>query len=119
MKRTKENFNHIVDLLANGLSDILGIESIDFDELDYKQAKQELLDLGYEKDEICREDVWAQILFDGKPLLLTDEEDDEHKMFLKNIESQNIDWEWLEDNGDFYDNNAILQKAIFGEVVYG
>lgn len=119
MKRTTENFEHIVDLLSNGLSDTCGIVSLDYDEHDYENAKMYLLSLGYEKDEICKEEIWAQILFDDKPLILTDEESDEHYMYLEDIEKQNIDWNTLENEGDFLDNNAIIQTAVFGEVVYG
>ena len=119
MERTKENFEHIVDLLANGLADICGIEALDHKEEDYDYAYKDLLDLGYAEDDICREDIWAQILFNGKPLILTDEEGENHNLYLTDIENQHVNWEWLENNGDFYDNNAILQKDIFGEVIYG
>ena len=86
---------------------------------DYDYAYKDLLDRGYKEDDICREDIWAQILFNGKPLILIGEEGESHNLYLKDIEELHVDWQWLEDNGDFYDNNAILQKAIFGEVVYG
>ena len=119
MELTKENFEHIVDLLANGTSGICGFETIDWKEEDYDYAYKDLLDKGYKEDDICREDIWAQILFNGKPLILIDEEGESHNLYLKDIEELHVNWQWLEDNGDFYDNNAILQRAVYGEVVYG
>ena len=112
-------FEHIVNLLANGLADICGIEILDYKEEDYDFAYKDLLDKGKKDDDICREEIWTQILFNKKPLILIDEEGESHNLYLSNIKEQRVNWKWLEENGDFYDNNAILQKAIFGEVVYG
>ncbi len=110
---------HLSCLLANGLSDHCGICGVDYNESYYTDAENELLEIGFSNDDICHEDIQAQMLLDGRSIKLLDEEGEWHDLTLPSIVGQNIDWKELEDNGDFYDNNAILQTAIFGEVIYG
>ncbi len=76
-----------------------------------------------------REERWAKILLDGGYIMVYDVEDEkDHKLTLKMLkkawrsdESQvvrakaNI----LDDDYDLYDADAIVQCAIFGEVLYG
>lgn len=76
-----------------------------------------------------REDRWAQILLDGGYIYVIDsEEDGAHKITLDmlrkswNSEDKQIvraKANILDEQDDFYDDDAIVQYAIFGEVVYG
>lgn len=113
---TEEN---IMNLLANGLAEEMSFSYVDWDENDYREAKESLKQEG--KTDLCREDVWARMLVQGKALMLFDAEDeDEHfDLTLDKIVDQDINWRRLEEDGDFYDNDAILQKAVFGKVIYG
>lgn len=117
---TKEERNelreHISCLLANGLSDVCGFVAVDYNEDAYMMSDYELQKEGLEP---CHEDVEAQMLLNGMYLILIDEDDEKHHLTLNKILKLNIDWEKLENEGDFYDNNAILQEAIYGEVIYG
>ena len=110
---------HLSNLLANGFADICGFIDVDYNENAYQMARHELYLLNNHKDIACHEDIQAQMLLTNGYLLLTDEEGEQHHLTLKKILKLNVDWEELENNGDFYDNNAILQKAIYGEVIYG
>lgn len=107
---------HLSSLLANGLSDYCGFVDVDYIEADYEQADKQLIEKGFDP---CHEDVQAQMLMNGKSIVLIDEEGEAHKLTLRKILKLNVDWEKLENEGDFYDNNAILQEAIYGEVIYG
>jgi len=98
---------------------------LDVSKEDYQQAKQELLD-GGEKD-ICREDVWVQILRAGKPLQFLDEEGDEAQEFNldKAIEEMSKE-EALdvvncikEEQDDAYTGTELLQFCLYGEVIFG
>jgi len=116
----KVSEEQIIDLLANGLAGVCGFDNIDYDSRDYQEAKTSLIAEG--KTDLCREDIWARMLFLNKSLKLHDSEEDEdegwHDLKLENILKQNVDWKKLED-GDFFDNDAILQIACYGEVIYG
>lgn len=77
-----------------------------------------------------REERWAKILLDGGHIAVWD---DEEKKDLK-LTLDMLKKAWADENdkcvahakgsilcenADFYDADAIVQKAIFGEVVYG
>jgi len=115
------NEEQIVNLLANGLADVCGFDNIDYISNQYGEAKKQLLSEG--KNDLCREDVLARMLFLGYSIKLHESEESENKgwydLTLDNILKQNIDFDKLEENGDFYDNDAILQIACYGKVIYG
>lgn len=119
MEYNKTNFEHIVCLLSTGFSGVCGITAVDFKEEHYQRAYRQLLKEGFKDEDICKEEIYAKMLFNGDFLLLDDEDGNTNRLLLKDIEKQNIDWDDLECNGDFLDNNAILQTAIYGEVIYG
>lgn len=98
----------------------------------YRKAKEQLLKkkkYQHPDEQICREDVWAQMILKGKGIKIVDEQDDSEfvifdaKRFNENIakcESLHI-VKLLDGNADydFYTTDDILQSLIFGEVIYG
>ena len=125
------DFDDLVDILANFF--MVGsywCSLIDWEEKDYQEAKT-LLQLRMEDEDICQEHVWAEMLFNQKPLKLSvyekeDESDpDTYELTYGNIciaighlinngrlSSDLNDW-------DGYDCDNIIQQAIFGDVIYG
>jgi hypothetical protein len=79
----------------------------------------------------CREDRWAYILFNGGSLNIVDvddEDEEEHKVTLEDIirgfEIVMLNYpeqycSLMTENDDFYDADAVIQCAIFGELTYG
>lgn len=77
----------------------------------------------------CCEEVWADVLLNGGFLLVEDaEEEKDYKVSLKDIEKgfktfmlecpqayANI----MDENDDYWDDDALMQVIVFGEVVYG
>ena len=77
----------------------------------------------------CCEEVWADVLLNGGYFLVEDlEENKDYKLSLKDFEKGmktlivlypqmyvNI----KTDNADYYDYDALLQCAIFGDIIYG
>ncbi len=92
---------------------------------DYKQAKQELIDGG--KKDICREDIWVQILRSGKPLQFFDEENDEAVEFsidkaieeMSKEEALDIVNTFKEEQDDAVTGWELLQICLYGEVIFG
>ncbi len=77
----------------------------------------------------CREEIWADVLLNGGFFLVEDLEDEkEYKLSLKDFEKglrklisdypQNYT-NIMTEEGDYYDNDAMLQCAVFGDVIYG
>lgn len=91
----------------------------------YEIAKQELIDGG--KSDICREDVWAQILRSGKPLKFYDYEGEEEQEFNldKAIEEMSKEQAFdvvnciREEQDDAFTGWELLQFCLYGEVIYG
>jgi hypothetical protein len=89
---------------------------------DYAQAKKML-----KIEQICREDVWMQILRMGSTLTIIDEEDDdkEYTITIKEVHErvQNTDFYHLADaineQGDATTDDVILQTVFLNEVIYG
>ncbi len=82
-----------------------------------------------EKENWCREDRWAHILLNGGYITVEDaEEEEEYKLTFEMMEKG---WQLAiekypriyaaiaEGQDDFYDDDAVIQLAIFGEIVYG
>jgi hypothetical protein len=98
----------------------LWCDLIDWDDDDYDNAKEKLLSRGFERP--CIEEILAQILADGKSIYVCC---DDGKMPLtqkmiddalsKRLRDKTID-DILEDNEEC---DAVIQTALFGEVVYG
>lgn len=77
----------------------------------------------------CREEIWADVLLNGGFLLVEDvEEEKDYKVSLKDIEKgfktfmvecprayANI----MNEEDDYFDDDALMQVIVFGEVVYG
>ena len=77
----------------------------------------------------CREEIWADVLLNGGFFLVEDvEEEKEYKLSLKDFENglktlifnyprnySNI----MTEEGDFDDYDALLQCAVFGDIIYG
>lgn len=79
VKITKEDVLDIICSAVNGGVGYWGATSAN-DE-DYSEAKKHLVEQGEDLKDICYEEVFAQILFDGKSLEITDIENDK-KYFL-------------------------------------
>ena len=79
VKITKEDVLDIICSAVNGGVGYWGATSAN-DE-DYSEAKKHLVEQGADLKDICYEEVFAQILFDGKSLEITDIENDK-KYFL-------------------------------------
>lgn len=78
----------------------------------------------------CREDIWADLLLRGGKIAVSDIEDDEetHVLTLDDIKNgfvivmakyPGMFNAIVEETGDLYDADAVIQCAIFGEIVYG
>lgn len=98
----------------------LWCDLVDWDDSDYDDAKQKLLSRGFERP--CVEDVLSQILADGKSVFICCEDGRmplDQKMvndaLAKRLKGRAID-DILEDNEEC---DAVIQTALFGEVVYG
>lgn len=130
----------IATLLCDGFAMECGFSAVDYDKNDYYNAKETLRKLGYENPAF--EEVQAEMLREGYPLILVEVDNyKRHKLTLKKLvdalddaveeklkelndgkvksycKPYAIDEFFIE--ADFFDYNAIFQKAIFGEVVYG
>ena len=129
-------FETIVDILSNGLAQECGFDDVDYESGDYGKAKQALLGSGFEDP--CLEDVQAQMLVMGLPLRLhmAEEEPGEEwydltlGKLIRGIEKYDASEDWLgrawdvcngdpESRLDFWDYDAILQFAVYGEVALG
>jgi hypothetical protein len=121
-----EKFFH--NALCNSMGEVCGYGlSFGYDGKEYKAAAKKLKDES-PNSEICREDVWMQILKDGGSLYLIDDEDDDeekHIVTLKDVHKKvsEVDVRHLTDmineNDDAYTGDAIIQTVFFGEIVYG
>lgn len=79
----------------------------------------------------CREEVWTDVLMGGGTLIVEDfEEDSEYEISLDDIckaiaklhdEHLNVYARIMSFDGeaDYYDADAVIQYAVFGEWVYG
>lgn len=149
-------------LLSNASAHVCGVQWWDCDKDEYAAAKAKIaaeLELDSD-DQACVEDVWAQMLLDGKKLRLLDPESDWHwsghkkgeMLWNHQIVSEGcrpVGGSWHEidlidildaaeeyaeqhiagdcgpdlgkivEDGDFWDADAVIQIAMYGEVVYG
>lgn len=137
LETPKLTLKALSDLLANGFADRCGFDAVDFDKGDYEKAKARLADaMGCE--DFFVEDVQAEMLFEGKSLRLhmAESADDEDwndltlEGVLKGLALYDADENFAGTardvcNGDpqaildFWDYDAILQYAVYGEVIIG
>lgn len=137
---TKEDVLDIICSAVNGGIGYWGV--ISANDEDYSEAKKHLVEQGANLKDICYEEVFAQILFDGKSLEITDIEKDEtyllslEKLFIglrKAIEeSYYSHYNWYVPEGDGFGEwqlnccqidsevaDIIIQLSLFGEVLFG
>lgn len=79
----------------------------------------------------CREEKWAQVLLNGGEICVEDLSDEEETIYTINLQKIIIGATTLlkehpqviarifTETEDFYDTDAVIQYAIFGEWVYG
>ena len=130
------DLDDLVTVLSDGLAMECGFESVDYSKDDYDEARFELLSLNVHPDEITHELIEAQMIRMGMRFELVEVDIHEHhrltlQMFANGFRMQAESYMKQYDctkmhaiismmeEGDFYDYNAILQYAVFGEVIYG
>lgn len=128
----------LTDLLSNAFQMQIGFDTVDWDEGDYKMAKQSLADgkvkpqYGELGDGYCTEEVLARLLFLGRKIKLEEAETENWKSvgledICRGIKQYIQDGyntgcksvQSLIDDGDSIDADAVLQYAAYGEVIYG
>lgn len=140
VKITKEDVSDIICSAVNG-----GVgywAAVSADDNDYSEAKKHLVEQGADLKDVCFEEVFAQILFDGKELEVTDIEKD--KTYLLSLEKLFIGlraaieegyyshYNWFVPDGDGFGEwqlnccqidsevaDIIVQFSLFGEVLFG
>ena len=140
VKITKEDVLDIICSAVNGGVGYWGVTSAN-DE-DYSEAKKHLVEQGVGPKDVCYEEVFAQILFDGKSLEITDIENGKNyflsleKLFVglrKAIEEGYYShYNWYVPEGDGFGEwqlnccqidsvvaDIIIQFSLFGEVLFG
>ena len=125
IKSLKSLFNQefLTDLLCTAMYD-----SSWFTCSVHKDTKYEVYKDANEKN-MCIEDVWAYVLLNGGYINVCDEEEgEEHRLALKDIIKgfENVMYNYptmyaniRNEDYDLYDADAVIQCAIFGEIVYG
>lgn len=113
-------------LCNGGLSELGACNvAIDVNKHDRNQAVNELKESG--KTDICREDVWTQILRSGKVLEFYDHEGEEEISFtldkaieeLSKEEALDMVNTFKEEQDDAYTGFELLQLCLYGEVIFG
>lgn len=96
----------------------------------YSEVNDEALIKDVKSKNDCREDIWADLLLRGGKIAVSDIEDGEktHVLTLDDIKNgfvivmakyPSMFEAIVEETEDLYDADAVIQCAIFGEVVYG
>lgn len=126
----------IVSILADGFAGGCAFEKVDYDENEYYQAKEALIKEGFNKDALTLELVQTKMLMMGFSLQLKEVDTTNwHDLTLAkllnalNAEISATQEEWhctrlhalvsFFNEGDFYTFEGVIQRAIFGEVIYG
>lgn len=113
-------------LCNGGLSELSDCSvNIHVNKDDRNQAVKELEESG--KKDICREDVWTQILRSGKVLEFYDYEGEEEISFtldkaieeLSKEEALDVVNTYKEEQDDAYTGFELLQLCLYGEVIFG
>lgn len=140
VKITKED---VLDIICSAVNGRAGYwVKVDASKEDYAEAKKHLIKQGKDPKDICYEEVFAQVLFDGKEMSFTDVEKNEtyflslDKLFVgirKTIEEGYYShYNWYVPEGDGFGEwqlnccqvdsdvaDAIIQFSLFGEVLFG
>ncbi|MDP2692730.1 MAG: hypothetical protein Q8O88_03780 [bacterium] len=121
----EESEKHFYNALCNG-SSLADCGSIDYAVKDYKAAKRNFKKL-HSGESPCLEDVWMQILRDGKSLRYVDHEDKDmnrtitlkmvHDRVAKTPLTHLVDA--VNENDDATTAYVILQQVIFDEQIFG
>mgnify|MGYP003400064753 FL=1 len=115
--------NDIISVLTDGLADRCGFEAVDNDcdpvDINYKHARSSLLEMGFKEEGLCLEEVQAKMLADGGFMAMKDPEGTWHALTIKPLCEAIKEAKLNFDEADFYDYDAVLQKAVYGEVIYG
>lgn len=140
VKITKEDVSDIICSAVNG-----GVgywAAVSADDNDYSEAKKHLVEQGADLKDVCFEEVFAQILFDGKELEVTDiEKDETYLLSLEKLfiglraaieEGYYSHYNWFVPDGDGLGewqlnccqidsevSDIIVQFSLFGEVLFG
>lgn len=116
-------YNALCNAVATGYMAGYGLR-LDFEDADYAAARKTLKDKG---DDPCMEDVWMQILRDGKKLTFTDFENGEmtRSVTLEDVHKKvgltpiNHLTDMIKENDDAETADAILQTVFFDSIVFG
>lgn len=120
----EESENIFLNSLCNGHGLSYAGLSIDYNDEQYSQAKNNLAKDGLSP---CLEDVWMQILRDGGTLTLTDSEngEDPATITLNDVHNRVSDtdvrhlMDAINEHDDSTTAEVILQQVFYGQVIFG
>ncbi len=126
----EEKMKVVYDCLIDGLPffGAYGLE-MDYNDNEYDAAKAALQAVN--GPDVCREDIWVEIVKSGGSLVFSDIENDGEEVGKLNLDSIDKNWpkllsqlpkivgRYLAEDYDAGDTDCIIQVLIFGEVVYG
>jgi hypothetical protein len=119
---TEEALEHFHTALCNGLDYISGYGlTLDYEKAHYKQAKESL------KQSPCFEDVLIQILKDGHPLVLHDEEEgmDDSTIYIQDVvERMSLVplrhmMNAINEDDDAETADVIIQTIFYKDIIFG
>lgn len=92
---------------------------------EYSNSRQQLVEGG--KKDICREDVWVQILRTGKPLKFFDFEGNEEQEFTLDKAIEELGKEdafdlvntFIDEDDDADTGFELFQLCLYGEIIFG
>lgn len=122
----------ICDILSVGIDGIRYWGTTDYSSEEYKKAKNHLIEMGEEKDNLSWEQVLAQMLLDGGKIHIEDVEGDEDyskdltlenlkrgiEMFILNPQYHSCATSDMWDM-DANDGDTVIQFALFEEIIFG
>lgn len=121
-----------IDVTRFDISALLDDRSIDYwgyydyDDSQYKESHDELIKKGVSENEICYEDVLANMLIRGNTIEIKDiEGEDTYKLTLNKLKigmRKAIEkgyWNGDFDKVDAVINDCIIQCAVVGDAIYG
>lgn len=135
IEKRKIRMKAIVTLVELSFDDVVSILSgfnsyssywvslVDWNNKEYDEARNKV-SKRHDDESPCLEDVWAEMLFMGRKLWISDDEGVNHDLTLDNLKQGVIK---AFDNGismdidlwDASDCDVVVQCAIFGEAIYG
>jgi hypothetical protein len=124
----QESESYFYNALCNGMDYVTGYGlELSYDPKDYKQAKEDWLKANVESVP-CREDIWMQILRNGKQLTMIDHECEGE--YTKSITILDIHervqltpsdhlLDMHNENDDAITADCIIQTCFYKEVIFG